>query len=342
MDLGSGEQNRLRKTWEPIYTIAYRVARPTDAPFLEIPWDVPFVEEFLGTEQLPKATVIKYLQRHGAPEWLKIWKLGGKLKAVSKGRNCRQVVAAFKDFVQCNTQGSVGGEAPEDVFSNPSSPLPTLSPSSMPTEEEDEASTASTGAAENILRLIRLLYDLAFNALPLAEKGGHSQEVPRAIELSDTDFISHKLTNKLRQQISDPLVLASNALPNWCEELTTSCPVLFPFEARQLFFSSSAFGVSRTIAWIQHQHETTERARQGGVRRPDDGNEFRIGRLTSERVFVPRSDQLLEWAMNIMRVHAARKSVLDIEFQDEQVCLFCSQVVVLYRVFRLLKPCSTD
>lgn len=65
------------------------------------------------------------------------------------------------------------------------------------------------------------------------------------------DFMSGKLTTKLKQQLSDPLVLASDSLPTWCMQLVTVCPALFPLEARQLFFSCTAFGVSRAIAWIQ-------------------------------------------------------------------------------------------
>lgn len=59
------------------------------------------------------------------------------------------------------------------------------------------------------------------------------------------EFASKKVTNKLLQQIQDPLVLSSGALPAWCEELNHSCPFLFPFETRQLYFSCTAFGPSR-------------------------------------------------------------------------------------------------
>lgn len=58
-------------------------------------------------------------------------------------------------------------------------------------------------------------------------------------------FMSKKITNKLLQQIQDPLVLSSNSLPDWCENLNQSCPFLFPFETRQLYFSCTAFGASR-------------------------------------------------------------------------------------------------
>ncbi len=59
------------------------------------------------------------------------------------------------------------------------------------------------------------------------------------------EFQSKKLVNKLVQQVHDPLLLASGALPEWTHTLTTSFPILFPFEAREMFFYSTAFGTSR-------------------------------------------------------------------------------------------------
>jgi E3 ubiquitin-protein ligase HECTD1 len=65
------------------------------------------------------------------------------------------------------------------------------------------------------------------------------------LNIPDEEFYSKKLTNKIVQQIQDPLVLASNACPEWCEQLTMWCPMLFPFETRQLYFTCTAFGASR-------------------------------------------------------------------------------------------------
>ena len=67
------------------------------------------------------------------------------------------------------------------------------------------------------------------------------------------------------------------------------------------------------------QHDIGERTRLGGARRPDDGSEFRIGRQKMERIFIPRADRFLDWAMAALTAHAARKAVLEIEFVGEQV-----------------------
>ena len=63
-------------------------------------------------------------------------------------------------------------------------------------------------------------------------------------------FNSKRITNKLVQQIQDSLVLASNGLPDWCHDLTSTCPMVFPFETRLLYFQCTAFGASRSIGNI--------------------------------------------------------------------------------------------
>lgn len=70
----------------------------------------------------------------------------------------------------------------------------------------------------------------------------------------------------------------------------------------------------RSIIWLQNQRDmmTSERSR-----RREDPHEFRLGRLKHERVKVPRGNNLLEWAIQVMNFHASRKSVLEIEFQGE-------------------------
>jgi E3 ubiquitin-protein ligase HECTD1 len=133
-------------------------------------------------------------------------------------------------------------------------------------------------------------------------------------------YMSKKITNKLLQQIQDPLVLASNSLPTWCEDFNQSCPFLFPFDTRQVYFNCTAFGASRSIVWLQSQKDVTlERQRTPGLSpRHADQHEFRVGRLKHERVKVPRSKELLAWAMQVMKIHCNRKSVLEIEFVNEE------------------------
>lgn len=136
-------------------------------------------------------------------------------------------------------------------------------------------------------------------------------------EISSEDFISKKLTQKLLQQLQDPLVVSSRGLPDWCDYLMYKHPQLFSFETRQLYFQATAFGTSRAIVWLQDQRDKAFEQIRSGIRR-DELHEYRIGRIKHERVKVPRNDSLLDWAIQVMEFHAGRKSILEIEFEGEE------------------------
>lgn len=175
--------------------------------------------------------------------------------------------------------------------------------------------SVSTCTVEDVLQLLRHLFVITTSQ----GKGDHDL-IYLDNELKPEQFTSKKLTNKLLQQIQDPLVLSSSSLPAWCEELNHSCPFLFPFETRQLYFNCTAFGASRSIVWLQTQRDVTmERQRTPGLSpRRDDPHEFRVGRLKHERVKVPRGEELLDWAIQVMKIHSDRKSILEVEFSGEE------------------------
>ncbi|KAK2190392.1 hypothetical protein NP493_82g04009 [Ridgeia piscesae] len=170
-------------------------------------------------------------------------------------------------------------------------------------------------SVNDVLQLLQLLY-------AISRDGAIENNLIRGemahLNIPVEEFFSKKITNKIIQQIQDPLVLASNSTPAWCEQLTMWCPMLFPFETRQLYFSSTAFGASRAIVWLQNKRDATLQRTRGPSPRREDLHEYRVGRLKHERVTVPRDDSLLEWAMQMMKHHAHRKSILEIEFRSEE------------------------
>ena len=177
-------------------------------------------------------------------------------------------------------------------------------------------------SVDDILRLLRLLFDQTRDAKTTSDSGLMAvrslNESAALFKASSEDFVSKKITNKLMQQIQDALILTSGSHPEWCEQLTFTCPMLFPFETRQLYFTSTAFGTSRSIVWLQNQRDSSLDRIRGPSPRREDPHEFRVGRLRHERVKVPRSGDILEWAIQVMTVHADRKSILEVEFLDEE------------------------
>ncbi|XP_062549271.1 E3 ubiquitin-protein ligase Ufd4 isoform X3 [Armigeres subalbatus] len=197
----------------------------------------------------------------------------------------------------------------------------TLSPSSpIPGTPSNPAASAHC-TVDDVLQLLGQLN--AINRTLASSPSNNDKNLIPDMESNNLNpdiFLSKKITNKLQQQIQDPLVLASGSLPKWCEDFNQNCPFLFPFETRQLYFSCTAFGASRSIVWLQSQRDVNlERQRAPGLSpRHADQHEFRVGRLKHERVKVPRGENLLEWAQQVMKVHCNRKSVLEVEFVGEE------------------------
>ncbi|VDO26977.1 unnamed protein product [Onchocerca flexuosa] len=143
-------------------------------------------------------------------------------------------------------------------------------------------------------------------------------------------FVSEKLTQKLMQELADPLIVSARALPPWCDELIFKYPCLFSVETRINYFRATAFGTSRSIVWLQTRHDQMLEQSRGatstvavsnlaGGRRDDHYPEFRIGRIKHERIKVPRNDeQLFEYAVRLLEFHASRKAVLEVEYIDEE------------------------
>ncbi|XP_023647938.1 E3 ubiquitin-protein ligase HECTD1 isoform X9 [Paramormyrops kingsleyae] len=311
---GSIKSDKLRRIWEPTYTIMYREMKDSDKEKVSGKmgcWSVEHVEQYLGTDELPKNDLITYMQKNADSSFLRHWKLTGTNKSIRKNRNCSQLIAAYKDFCEhgCRSSGlSPGSLAMQscDILSG--------------TLEQAQAKAGpgqSACGVEDVLQLLRILFIIGSE--PHSSRTLQEEVDDVQFNAPPEEFTSKKITTKILQQIEEPLALASGALPDWCEQLTSKCPFLIPFETRQLYFTCTAFGASRAIVWLQNRREATmERSRPATTVRRDDPGEFRVGRLKHERVKVPRGENMMDWAESVMQIHADRKSVLEVEFLGEE------------------------
>ncbi|XP_036737138.2 E3 ubiquitin-protein ligase HECTD1 isoform X8 [Manis pentadactyla] len=311
---GNVKSDKLRRIWEPTYTIMYREMKDSDKEKENGKmgcWSVEHVEQYLGTDELPKNDLITYLQKNADAAFLRHWKLTGTNKSIRKNRNCSQLIAAYKDFCEHGTKSGLNQGA---ISTLQSSDILNL------TKEQPQAKAGNgqnSCGVEDVLQLLRILYIVASD--PYSRISQEESDEQPQFTFPPDEFTSKKITTKILQQIEEPLALASGALPDWCEQLTSKCPFLIPFETRQLYFTCTAFGASRAIVWLQNRREATvERTRTTSSVRRDDPGEFRVGRLKHERVKVPRGESLMEWAENVMQIHADRKSVLEVEFLGEE------------------------
>lgn len=193
---------------------------------------------------------------------------------------------------------------------------PPPEPSTLTPPPETSTQTTSSGmpmsldknpTTSAILRLLNILHELNANLDDvLAEKKDILK--PNAEPLSQ--FVNTKLTAKLNRQLEEPLIVASNCLPTWSEDLARLYPFLFPFETRHLFLQSTSFGYSRSMSRWQNA-QSTEDSRH----RHRDDRPF-LGRLQRQKVRISRS-RILESGVKVMELYGASPSVLEVEYFEE-------------------------
>ncbi|XP_017252446.1 E3 ubiquitin-protein ligase UPL4 isoform X2 [Daucus carota subsp. sativus] len=123
--------------------------------------------------------------------------------------------------------------------------------------------------------------------------------------VTQNEFVNCRLTEKLEQQMWDPLSVSIGSMPAWCSQLMSSCPFLFSFEVRCRYFQLAAFG--------QRQHQPHLSSNNAGG---SNSRQHHISGLPRKKFLVHR-DQILESATRMMNLHASQKVVLEAEFEDE-------------------------
>jgi E3 ubiquitin-protein ligase TRIP12 len=160
----------------------------------------------------------------------------------------------------------------------------------------------------SILQLLRVLHRLnsQLDDILDADKGAL-----RIVTEPLSQFINTKLTAKLNRQLEEPLIVASNCLPSWSEDLARHFPFLFPFETRHLFLQSTSFGYARSMMRWQGSQATDDNRRD---QRRDD-RPF-TGRLQRQKVRISRN-RILDSAMKVLELYGASPSVLEVEYFEE-------------------------
>jgi E3 ubiquitin-protein ligase TRIP12 len=172
------------------------------------------------------------------------------------------------------------------------------STSGMPASLDKHPTTSS------ILSLLSILHEMNANL------DNTNQATPFKAEPL-AQFINTKLTAKMNRQLEEPLIVASNCLPGWSEDLARLFPFLFPFETRHLFLQSTSFGYSRSMMrWQSNQSENDDRRDRRRDERP------LMGRLQRQKVRISRT-RILESAVKVMEMYGASPSVLEVEYFEE-------------------------
>ncbi|KAK5113190.1 hypothetical protein LTR62_003526 [Meristemomyces frigidus] len=159
----------------------------------------------------------------------------------------------------------------------------------------------------SILRLMSILHDLNAN---LDDVLAENKNVVKLNPEPLTQFVNTKLTAKLNRQLEEPLIVASQCLPSWSEDLARLYPFLFPFETRHLFLQSTSFGYARSMSrWQGASSENDSRHRHR------DERPF-LGRLQRQKVRISRN-RILESAIKVMELYGGSQSILEVEYFEE-------------------------
>jgi E3 ubiquitin-protein ligase TRIP12 len=163
-------------------------------------------------------------------------------------------------------------------------------------------------ATSSILQLLNILHELNAN---LDDVLADNKEALKLNAEPLSQFVNTKLTAKLNRQLEEPLIVASNCLPSWSEDLARLYPFLFPFETRHLFLQSTSFGYARSMTrWQNAQDQDSSRRDRHRDERPF------LGRLQRQKVRISRG-KILESALKVMELYGASQSILEVEYFEE-------------------------
>ncbi|KAG9453348.1 hypothetical protein H6P81_006252 [Aristolochia fimbriata] len=128
--------------------------------------------------------------------------------------------------------------------------------------------------------------------------------------VSQVEFLSNKLTEKLEQQMQDPLAVSVGGMPIWCNQLIAACPFLFSFESRRKYFHLAAFS-SLHVQPISP------------LQRSDNSNSNVSNRRRSHSSGMPREkfqvcrDNIMESASQMMDLYASSNAIIEVEYKEE-------------------------
>lgn len=189
-----------------------------------------------------------------------------------------------------------------------SSLTPKSSTSSGSTQDELPASLHGHPQTSKILRLLNMFHQMNTHLEDVLDANGDHLADIKAEPLSQ--FVNTKLTAKLNRQLEEPLIVASNCLPDWSQDLARLYPFLFPFETRHLFLQSTSFGYDRSMT--RWQNQSTEESRHRNHR---DDRPY-MNKLLRQKVRISRT-RILESAYKVLELYAGSPSILEIEYFHE-------------------------
>ncbi|CAN0424289.1 unnamed protein product, partial [Discosporangium mesarthrocarpum] len=120
--------------------------------------------------------------------------------------------------------------------------------------------------------------------------------------------------------LSDVLAVAAGSLPPWVDALFSSFPSLLPLDLRVRYFQSLAFGVARSVAYLQRRQSVSGARAGGGGGGSGGGGEgnSRGGRGGGRGAGGVSRAQIVYHAELVMAKYSSSKAVLEFRFAGER------------------------
>jgi E3 ubiquitin-protein ligase TRIP12 len=135
-----------------------------------------------------------------------------------------------------------------------------------------------------------------------------------AFIINTKELVNTKLTAKANRQLQDPLVIMTGHLPKWLPELIKTCPFLFPFETRLMFFYASSFDRDRAM---QKLLDTNTELNANSGDGTNSANERIVPKLERKKKTIVRGDDLMKQTEIILNDFAKSKALLEIQYDNE-------------------------
>lgn len=130
-----------------------------------------------------------------------------------------------------------------------------LSDSAVSDEEDAEVPMPSEGLDEICIQCLEIIEFMA--------EVDKQYSVDKKSEEKNSDvFVNQRLSQKLTDQLQNPLIVVGGAVPTWCLELPSFSPHAFTYASRKMLLERVAFGVSRSTLRQQEAKVNVGRLRQ--------------------------------------------------------------------------------
>jgi E3 ubiquitin-protein ligase TRIP12 len=131
------------------------------------------------------------------------------------------------------------------------------------------------------------------------------------------ELVNTKLAAKANRQLQDPLVIMTGHLPKWLPELVRTCPFLFPFETRLMYFYASSFDRDRAMQKLLDTNTDLNQTNMTDM--AGNTNERIVPKLERKKKTIVRADDIIKQTETILNDFASPKSkaLLEIQYENE-------------------------